>query len=157
MTPFHKILVPVDFSPHSTEAFKVGLDLAKRFGARLGMVHVHQPIVDSFPGSHMLPPATVEQTLPLVRAALEKQLQGARAQALAAGVPDVEAQLVEGVPFTEITRVAREGGYDLIVVGTHGRTGIRHALIGSVAERVVRKAPCAVLAVRLVEQEVGDA
>jgi nucleotide-binding universal stress UspA family protein len=157
MISFRKILVPVDFSRHSAKAVEVGLQLAKRFEARLGVVHVYQPFMDSFPGGFMLPPATVEKAWPIVREGLEKLLQDVRVKARDAGVPEVETHLVEGVPHAEIARVARDGNYDLIVIGTHGRTGISHALLGSVAERVVRMAPCAVLTVRLTEQEAGEA
>lgn len=157
MTPFQKILVPVDFSSHSAKALEVGLDLAKRFDAALGVVHVHQPVTDSFTGGFMLPMSAVAASTTLVLSGLETLLTKAGQQARAAGVSKVETKLLEGVPFTEIARFARTAGYDLIVVGTHGRTGIAHALLGSVAERVVRKAHCAVLAVRLAEQDAGQA
>ncbi|HWM86759.1 MAG TPA: universal stress protein, partial [Kofleriaceae bacterium] len=69
------------------------------------------------------------------------------------GLREVGTNISQGVPFAEVVREAREGGFDLIVMGTHGRTGLRHALIGSVAEKVVRKAPCPVLTVRPPGQE----
>ena len=82
-------------------------------------------------------------------AATHKLLEESAARATSSGAVGVEAKLVEGVPFKEIISFARAGNYDLIVMGTHGRSGLKHALLGSVAEKVVRKAPCAVLTVRM--------
>ena len=64
------------------------------------------------------------------------------------GGPPVETMTIEGTPFVEIVRAAQNGGFDLIVLGKHGRSGLKQLLIGSTAEKVVRKAPCAVLTVR---------
>ena len=82
----------------------------------------------------------------------EEHLDEAKAEAEAAGAVRTETKLLEGIAHSEIVSFAQEFGYDLIVMGTHGRTGIMHALLGSVAERVLRKAPCPVLTVRLPEQ-----
>jgi nucleotide-binding universal stress UspA family protein len=152
-TAIRKILVPVDFSPHSSHALQVGLDFCRRFDAALGIVHVYEPIVYAGVDGFLLPPSATEQTLPALRQR-EKQLEMAADEARAAGVRAVETALLQGVTFNEITRYAREGSYDLIVLGTHGRTGFGRVLIGSVAERVVRTAPGAVLAVRLPEQQL---
>lgn len=142
---FRKILIAVDFSPHAEHALEVAADLAKRLGAAVGIVHVHEPVVWA--------PGLVEALDAKAGAALRSGLDGllteAATRARAAGVASVETRLIEGAPFVEIARCAQEGGYDLIVLGTHGRTGIGHALIGSVAERVVRKAHCPVLTVNL--------
>jgi glycine betaine transporter len=81
-------------------------------------------------------------------AEFERLLRIAREQALQAGAANVETKLLQGFAAQEITKLARQGGFDLIVMGTHGRTGVSHLLIGSVAERVVRTAHCPVLTVR---------
>jgi nucleotide-binding universal stress UspA family protein len=84
---------------------------------------------------------------------LEKSLEAEARSVEDAGVAAVHTMLIQGVAQAEIVRLASEQGFDLIVMGTHGRTGLRHALLGSVAEKVVRKASCPVLTVRAVERE----
>jgi nucleotide-binding universal stress UspA family protein len=144
--PFKKILVPVDFSPHSHEALRVAAELSSLYGAPLTVVSVFQPMIYPLPeGMIAMPADTVARAMTDLTMALAR----AGEQASTAGGVGVETQLLQGAPFTEIVRAAREGGFDLIVMGTHGRTGLQHALLGSVAEKVVRKAPCAVLAVRM--------
>ena len=80
-------------------------------------------------------------------AAIDKSLTELRARVEAPGLK-ISSEAVQGAPATEICRVAKEGGHDLIVIGTHGRTGVARFLLGSVAERVVREAPCPVLVAR---------
>jgi nucleotide-binding universal stress UspA family protein len=144
MPPFRKILLPVDFSPHSDEATRVALELARSFDAPITMVTVFQAPVYPVPeGVIAFPNAYAE-----VMAAASKRLEEKAASARESGV-QVETKVLEGVVFREIVAMARDGDFDLIVLGTHGRTGIKHVLLGSVAEKVVRKAPCAVLTVRL--------
>lgn len=149
MKPFKRILVPVDFSPHSREAIQYAADLSRRYEASLTLVHVYQPV------SYVLPDGFVLYTsaqLASMLSKFEEHLTEAKEEAEAAGGLRVETKLLEGVAFAEIVSFAQESGYDLIVMGTHGRTGLMHALLGSVAERVIRKAPCPVLTVRLAEQ-----
>ena len=83
----------------------------------------------------------------------QQAMNAARAKVVDSGVPNVEIVMTEGAPFTEIIRVAREQACDLIVIATHGRSGLKHALLGSVTEKVVRKSPCAVLTVRDAEHQ----
>jgi universal stress protein A len=85
--------------------------------------------------------------------AFSAQLADARLAALEAGAPRVEIKLLEGVIAGEIVQFATRGEFDLIVMGTHGRTGLSHLFIGSVAERVVRLAPCPVLTVKMAERK----
>ena len=145
MSTFRKILVPVDFSEHSDEAVRVASDLAKLCGAPLTLVHVYQLPVYPLPeGAIFPPPEAVAEQLTTAGRDLDKLAATARA----AGAPGVETVVRQGVPFSDIVAFARDGGFDLIVMGTHGRTGLKHLLIGSVAEKVVRKAPCAVLTIR---------
>jgi universal stress protein A len=151
MPEIRRILVPTDFSPHSNEATAWAADLAGRYGASIMLVHVYQPVSMILPEGFVLKSADEIATL---LHSLDSALAEARAQLarIAPGVA-IDSALLQGSPFAEIVRHAREGGYDLIVIGTHGRTGLRHALLGSVAEKVVRKAPCPVLTVRLAGHE----
>lgn len=142
---FKKILVALDFSPHSSGALLTAADLAVRFGAFLTLLHVHDAAPYALSSDFEL--FTVEQRDRL-REQIEKALAAAQQQATAAGVGNVQTRLLEGAPANVIARYAEEGGFDLIVLGTHGRRGFQHALLGSVAERVVRLAPCPVLTVR---------
>ena len=94
----------------------------------------------------------IVKTLPGLRDKLVNALERARHDMQANGALQIDVALAEGNPCREILRFAREGSFDLIVLGTHGRTGLNHALLGSVAERVVRLASCAVMTVHLSKQ-----
>ncbi|HTM45045.1 MAG TPA: universal stress protein [Polyangiaceae bacterium] len=145
MAPFKKILVPVDFSPSSAAALSAAVDFAKRYDAALTVVHVYQPVDFGLPeGFVSYTPVQLSELL----AALNKQLDKAKADAVAAGAPQVDGKLLQGVIASEIVGCAKEGKYDLIVISTHGRTGVGHLLMGSVAEKVVRHATCPVLTLR---------
>jgi nucleotide-binding universal stress UspA family protein len=152
MTTYRRILVPVDFSPSSDHALAAALDLAGKLGARLFLLHV-VPI--PLPGwevyGHEFAP---EQLIEKGREGAEREL-GALAAARSSGAVPIEPLVRVGMPFLEIIAAAREIGADLIVMGTHGRTGLAHVLIGSVAERVVRGSPCPVLTVRHPSLAVG--
>jgi universal stress protein A len=142
MKPIQKILVPIDFSTHSAEATRLAADLARRYGASLTVVHALQILTYAMPEGYVVP--TPEQFAVIV-SQLEGQLAGVKKDALAAGAANVETKLLQGGATSEILRVAQEDGIDLIVMGTHGRTGLKHMLIGSIAEKVARHATCAVL------------
>jgi nucleotide-binding universal stress UspA family protein len=145
MKTFKKILVPVDFSAHSREAVTTAIKLADRFGASIKMVHVFQPVEYGVEGSLLY---SAEQ-LNRVCARLEKDLEieTQAAQASAGAVP-VSGVVLHGIISSEIVRCAKEENFDLIVMGTHGRTGFKHLMLGSVAEKVLRTAACPVLTVR---------
>jgi nucleotide-binding universal stress UspA family protein len=145
MKAFRKILVPVDFSAHSAEAIKVAADLSCRYDASVSIVHVHQPLALTLPGGF---PAYAPAHLKELFAALTKQLESAVTDAHAAGALKVDGKLLEGTVASEIAQLAKNGDFDLIVMGTHGRTGVGHLLLGSIAEKVLRLAPCPVLTVR---------
>ena len=146
MLAIKRILVPTDFSAPSTEATAWAAELAGRFGAGITLVHVYQPVSMILPEGFVL--KSVDEIASLM-SALNTALKEAREQlANVAPAVAVDSVLLEGAPFAEIVRHAREHHFDLIVIGTHGRTGLRHALLGSVAEKVVRKAPCPVLTAR---------
>jgi nucleotide-binding universal stress UspA family protein len=140
-----RILLPTDFSAYSATATKYACELATRFDAELHLLHALEVHLASTPafGMGLALPQYVHES----RAAAEKALAGVLGPQWAAGRTVVQA-VVEGSPKTEIVRYARTHGIDVIVLATHGRTGLAHVLIGSVAESVVRTAPCPVLTVR---------
>jgi nucleotide-binding universal stress UspA family protein len=144
MFPLHVILHPTDFSPSSEQAFHLACSLARDHGARLIALHVlERPLIIQ---SGVMTPPPPPAPLPDEREALLERLR--RLQPSAPGVR-VECRVEEGDPTTAILQVAQEAACDLIVLGTHGRTGLRRLLLGSVAEQVVRKAPCPVLTVKV--------
>jgi universal stress protein A len=139
---FKRILVPVDFSEHSLKAFQKALAFARQFAAELILVHIVEQIV--YPGDWMYPPLAMSDF------ATEKRGEiAAKLDCLAEGSGVASESIVRiGRAWQEITEVAKEWKADLIVIATHGYTGLRHVLLGSVAEKIVRHAPCPVLTVR---------
>lgn len=144
MKPYTKILVPTDFSESAAEALLTAIDVAARYGASITLVHVFEPIVYPFPEATGF--SSILNLADVIRD-IEALLEKAKQSAIAAGAKDVTAHQLQGHPPSEIADYAKAGGFDLIVMGTHGRRGLSHLMIGSVAERVVRFAPCAVLTV----------
>ena len=146
---FHRILVPYDFSDHARAALDLARDLASRLGCDLRLVHVIQafPYVHTYPsylGAVALPPPDLTE----LRDSLEKSL-GEVAAEISDPAIEVETDVVvDGNIAGAICKRAEEIGADLIVMGTHGRTGLAHVFLGSVAERTLRKAPCAVVTVK---------
>ena len=138
-----QILVPIDFSAGSLEALASALPLAQRFRAKLLLLHVVEPVYVAEPN---IASADLTTLLDEQQRSAGEQLERTRASL---GKHGQHAQtLVEtGVPARVIVEVARRTATDLIVIATHGRTGLSHLLIGSVAERVVRRAGCPVLTV----------
>ena len=145
MNNFKKILVPTDFSACAAEAISSAAELSRRYEASVTLVHVFEPATLTVPDGFLFyMPGQVEKLL----AEYGKALAAAKKTAEAAGAARVEVQQLQGIAADEIVALAAKDGFDLIVIGTHGRTGIQHALIGSIAERVVRRAPCPVLTVK---------
>jgi len=142
-----RILVPVDFSVHSEFALQYAIALAHRLNASLHLLHVVEDPV----ATGALAPEGVFTDLDELRAELiadaERRLLTYRGQAERAQVPVVTAARV-GLTSPAILEHAKTLNVDLIVMGTHGRTGVAHLFVGSVAERVLRHAPCPVLTVR---------
>ena len=139
------ILVPTDFSEYSDRAFAWALGMAERWQASLELLHVvptpnYPPVML---GEGGFSPANYEGSL---RDDAEKQVAAMADRAEKPGVA-VKTTVVVGSPFHDICKIAEQSKSDLIVVGSHGRTGLSHVLLGSVAERVVRHAPCPVLVV----------
>lgn len=146
MRLYHRILHPTDFSRASRPAFDRAVALAKQDRAELLLVHVMVPPAP-FVGDGYVSPKTYEDLEAAARRSAESHMKAALARAKKAGVR-ATALLVEGMPFDQIVRIAKSKRADLIVIGTHGRTGFSRFFLGSVAERVVQLAPCPVLTVR---------
>ena len=140
-----RICCPIDFSDASRAAMEVAADLARRFGAELVLFHAYPVPGYTFPdGSVVASPKMLQE----LADGAERHLEAWRRDAEVAGASRVEAAKVAGEPAAEIVSFAREQGVDQLGLGTHGRTGLEHALMGSIAERVVRRARCPVLTVR---------
>jgi nucleotide-binding universal stress UspA family protein len=140
-----KIVCAVDFSEFSNYALRYALHLAKVFAAQLTLLHVVElPFLPSYSLAGVpdlsIPVEEIENG---ARQKMDEMVAECRKDC-----PRVEGEVRMGTAFVEIINYAREKECDLIVVGTHGRTGLRHVIIGSVAEKVVRKAPCPVLSIK---------
>jgi len=150
MTTISKILYPTDFSEHSRVALPLAMDLAKHFNAELHCLHVvdieHEFFLE---GGYIVPLMT---EYPPNRGKLQEAAGAHLDQFVAMHMSDlqnsVKKAVVSGRAFAEIIRYARDNAIDLIVMGTHGHSALASMFLGSVAEKVVRKAPCAVLTVR---------
>ncbi len=154
MLPFKKVLCPTDFSAPSCEAVSAAAEVARAFSAPLVLVHVVQPLPAA---------ATAASGYPIDLEALETALLKHAEQRLhelvRARVPknlSTAVRAVRGSVAAQIIDVARTEGADLIVISTHGETGIRHFLLGSVAEKVVRMALCPVLIVHCGHPDVSE-
>jgi nucleotide-binding universal stress UspA family protein len=146
MIDLRRILVPTAFSTHSQNALRYAAALAEKFSARICLLHVVQDLAVFIPDMITVAPPILpapEQMTSAVRDAFDRLVTENNLEHLA-----VDREVREGNPFAEIVRFAREQNMDLIVMGTHGHTGLAHMLLGSVTEKVVRKAPCPVLTVR---------
>jgi nucleotide-binding universal stress UspA family protein len=147
MITLKNILVPHDFSETSAAAMQYAVELARTFGAKLHLVHVSEKarfeMATEFPlGLDMsLEDAIRERLLKIMATGEHREL-------------NPSFQVLSGAPAAEIVRYAKDHAMDLIVMGTHGRGVVAHAVMGSVAEKVVRHAPCPVLTVRHPDHEV---
>jgi len=142
MTEFGKILFPTDFSESAENASRYALSLAKKYGSKVYVIHVIEPFTYTtefgldFSAQLKEMEASARRLLDDIAASIKKTNL------------DVESALITGEPFVEIIKYARKEQVDLIVMATHGRSGIEHMLMGSVAEKVVRKSPCPVLTIK---------
>lgn len=144
MVSFQRILLATDFSEASARAAEHAVMLARKFGAGLHVLHVLETDIPVMSDSLVyLPPTYFEELENRAAEQLEQVI--ARQDRDKLGVTLV---MRKGSPFVEIVRYAREQHMDLIVQGTHGRGAVAHVLLGNVAEKVIRKAPCPVLTVR---------
>jgi nucleotide-binding universal stress UspA family protein len=142
---FNKILCPTDFSPGSQHAMRVAVRVATENGAELVVAHVWHTPLFAFGGGDPFPAEAIQQ---LVKEK-ERGLAAATDEAKKLGAPRVTSKFLTGAPWDQIVETLRgDEAFDLVVMGSHGRTGITRVLLGSVTEKVVRHAPCSVLAVR---------
>jgi len=138
----NKILVPFDFSEHSEKALRWAIGIAEKWKAKVLLFHV-VPTLLQYPPAVMGGFDTTRFETSLLEDA-EQRMKGVVAKEKRL---EIESKVMMGEPFRDICRMAEEEKADLIVMGSHGRTGLAHVLLGSVAERVVRHAPCPVLVV----------
>ena len=138
------ILVPTDFSPHAEHALDYAVGLAKTFGARLHLLHAYSlPVPATFPDTIAVPQSVWDG----LREYAGEQLAEARKRVVANGV-ECEVEALGEPPFPAVVETAERIRADLIVMGTRGLTGLKHVVLGSVAERTVRLAPCPVITVK---------
>lgn len=142
MIEFEKILFPTDFSESAENAARYAISLAKKYGSNLYIVHVVEPFTytTDFGLDYSVQYKEMEAT---ARRLLDEFVASIQRNYL-----DAEGVLLSGEPFVEIIKYAKREQVDLIIMGTHGRTGLEHMLLGSVAEKVVRKSPCPVLTIK---------
>jgi nucleotide-binding universal stress UspA family protein len=146
MKPFDTILFATDFSEGSEHAFDYAFALAKTYDARLILVHVINEPVDL--RGFYVPHISFEKLEKEIEAGAEKMMEKF-CRSKIVDFSNYESVILTGIPYEEIIKKADEEKASLIVIGTHGRSGIDHILFGSTAERVVRKARCPVMTVRL--------
>lgn len=142
MPAIHTLLVPVDFSETSEAALEYAVSLARPLGARIVVMHAYELPIYGFPDGALV--ASVEVATRLMNSAqvgLDGMVSRYRGQAR------IDTVLRQGVPWEEVHAVAEDVGADLVVIGTHGRRGIARALIGSVAEKILRTSTRPVLTV----------
>ncbi len=145
METIKKILVPIDFSDYSKKALKYTIDFAKQFNAEIILVYVIEPLMypaDLSMGQMIIPQSTVDLG-EKSKAELEVLAKNEIGDLL-----NFDTIVKTGKPFIEIIETAAETDSDLIIISTHGHTGVEHLLFGSTSEKVVRKAPCPVLTLR---------
>jgi nucleotide-binding universal stress UspA family protein len=142
-TTIRHILVAHDFGETAQTALEYALDLAEKLGARVTIVHAFEIPVYGFPEGIALTTDVAGEVEAVARKALEGLVHGSRRPGV-----QLDSILRQGAAWSEIAATATETSADLVVIGTHGRRGLAHALLGSVAEKVVRTSPCPVLTVR---------
>jgi len=143
MSRFKRILVPIDFSPHSAAAFELAVEIARAFDSKIHLLHCYQlqpggisPYGIAIPSSYFAE----------IRNAATGQLAEWQEKHVPAGIA-VDSSTMSDAPSESIIATAKKIGADLIVMGTRGLSGFKHVMLGSVAERTVRLAPCPVMTV----------
>jgi len=149
MINIKNILCPIDYSIYSEKALNYAIEFAGKYGAKLFLIHVldirFYDINDpDLYNVNIVDKETINKLKERLLKCVNEDTKGRIS---------VDAIVLQGVPFTEIIKASKEYAIDLIVLGTHGRTGLSHAIMGSVAEKVVRKSPCPVLTVRHPEHD----
>jgi nucleotide-binding universal stress UspA family protein len=143
LSRFRTVLVPVDFSSHASAALDLAIEMSRGSGATIHLLHAYEVPLGSIPPYGVAIP---ESLLAQVRDAAARRLEKACHKVTAAGLA-CETHVVHGPAAEAALEAAEQLGADLIVMGTRGHTGLKHVLLGSVAERTVRRAPCPVLTV----------
>jgi universal stress protein A len=146
---FERVLVPVDFSETSQQAFESSLLFAQKFGAKITLLHVVEPVV--YPVDYLIVPPEMEDATIAITRETKKRLAALQEETRVATGVEVATLTRTGRPYHEIIEAAKSLKSDLIVLGTHGYTGLKKFYLGSTAERVMRHAPCPVLVVRAME------
>ncbi len=146
MKTFDKILTAIDFSENSELAFDYAITMATQFNSELTIMHVINEPIDL--RGFYVPHISFEQLEREIEEGAAKMMETFCSTKLGS-FTNYKSVLVSGIPYEEITRKAEEIGASLIILGTHGRTGLDHILFGSTAERVVRSAACPVMTIRL--------
>ena len=144
MSRFHTVLVPVDFSDHAATALDLAIALTRGTPGRIHLLHAYEIPLGAIPPYGVSVPAAL---LGQVRDAAARRLEKSAQRVEAAGIA-CESHVLHAAPADAIVEVASSIAADLIVMGTRGLTGVKHVLLGSVAERTVRTAPCPVLTIR---------
>lgn len=152
MNPMRKILVPVDYSVCSRAALDHAAVLAKSFGATIDLLYVWEAPAFVAPEAMVGAAGTTQTLAQLASDQAETAMREFAERARADGIEISETRVEQGDPARTIVEIADKQGYDLIAMGTHGRSGFAHLLLGSVAEKVVRRATRPVLTVRTAEK-----
>lgn len=145
-----RILVPLDFSENARKALRYAEAFARQFGARITLLHVVEPMI--YPADSGFVPVETHSWEGALVKETQTRLEAVAREAIGPGV-DVETVVVTGNAFMEIAELARARQIDLLIITTHGYTGLKHLLLGSTAERVVRHAPCPVMVVRQAQHD----
>lgn len=140
-----KVLVPIDFSDYSKHALRYAIDFAKKFDAEMILISVIEPMI--YPADFSMGQVSIPSTDQNLHERVEEELKKLADDEIG---DQLKAKRIikSGKPFYEIIETAREENADIIIIATHGHTGVEHLLFGSTAEKVVRKAPCPVLSLR---------
>lgn len=146
MMKVERILFPTDFSEGSFHALPYAVDLAKHYNAKLFIIHVIYDIAKAT-DSH-IPHISADELYKEISAWAQKEMESCCIEGIR-GLQDVKKQVLRGVPYEEIIKFAGDEKIDMIVMGTYGRIGLERFIFGSTAERVVRRAPCPVMTVRV--------
>jgi len=139
------VLVPIDFSDYSKNALKYAATFAKQFNAKIFLIYVVEPMI--YPADFSMGQVAIPSMDLDLRTRAEEELKSLSKNFIDRSL-SVETIIKTGKPFVEINETAKEVNADLIIIATHGHTGVEHLLFGSTAEKVVRKAPCPVLTLR---------
>lgn len=142
---FKRILAPWDFSAHGRKGIETAQYLAQEYKSSLLIVHVIEPVF--YPVDLGYAPALTDEMMQQIQQEAKEELTTLVEHISQLGIP-AEFQLRIGRPYLEICQAAKDWKADLIVITTHGHTGLKHVLLGSTAERVVRYAPCPTLVIR---------